>query len=752
METLLFAYPFLIRWSPVCNLLTRVEWSGTHTQEWDSENHLTRVTNSSNGQSATFVYDGDGRRVHKGETSSGSAYLGQHSEVKNGCQPVAWLNLVNVTANSNTLQKSSGGSDWNAGAASAQSIAAGDGYVEVVVDATNTYRMVGLSNGDANQSYVDIDFAIYPAADGGLYVYEAGAYRGYFGTYAVGDRLRVAVEKGVVRYYRNNVLLYTSSVAPTYPLLVDSSLYTPNAQVAQAILCAPQAVNWINLVNVTANGNTLQKTSGGWDWNAGAASSQSLASGDGYVEVVVDATNAYRMFGLSNGDSNAAYWDIDFALYPADGGGLYVYEGGTYRGYFGTYAVGDRLRVAVEGGVVRYYKNNALLYTSGTAPTYPLLVDTSLYTPNGQVAQAVVSSGFREWTKYYYAGSQRVALRNPTGVFYVHGDHLGSTTLSTTSGGALQSAQRYSAYGNIRTSSGAVPSDYRFTGQRRESGALGINVYDYGARFYSAFIGRFLSADTIVPGAGNPQALNRYSYSFNNPLRYVDPTGNTPEDNYVVVTACVPVGTPCKEDGDPSWPDFETWIRANIGGNIEDEKLWRAWYASHVKVIQVKKNDPAAVADAVSSFSGKGGKIYLLGTSAGGASIMDYLEQLQSSDSSVPAIAGAIVVQAPIGSNNRLPADYIGFHRYDAKGDRFGKDFIEWTSNRGISVLTVSYENDAISVKGKEWAGGVPYELSADPAHEPRSRIPYAGSHAYTSGAYGASRLFNFLWGLGWLR
>jgi hypothetical protein len=29
-----------------------------------------------------------------------------------------------------------------------------------------------------------------------------------------------------------------------------------------------------------------------------------------------------------------------------------------------------------------------------------------------------------------------------------------------------------------------------------------------------------------VPGAGNPQALNRYSYVLNNPLRYTDPTGN----------------------------------------------------------------------------------------------------------------------------------------------------------------------------------------------------------------------------------
>ncbi len=119
-------------------------------------------------------------------------------------------------------------------------------------------------------------------------------------------------------------------------------------------------------------------------------------------------------------------------------------------------------------------------------------------------------------------------MKQDGAVHYLHGDHLGSTTLATTSGGAQQGQQRYGAYGLVRTGSGAMPTDYRFTGQRREGGALGINVYDYGARFYSAFIGRFLSADSIVPGAGNPQALNRYAYTLNNPLKYTDPSGHCP--------------------------------------------------------------------------------------------------------------------------------------------------------------------------------------------------------------------------------
>ena len=46
------------------------------------------------------------------------------------------------------------------------------------------------------------------------------------------------------------------------------------------------------------------------------------------------------------------------------------------------------------------------------------------------------------------------------------------------------------------------------------------------ARYYDSLIGRFMSADTIVPNPNDPQAFNRYSYGLNNPLRYVDPSGH----------------------------------------------------------------------------------------------------------------------------------------------------------------------------------------------------------------------------------
>ena len=51
-------------------------------------------------------------------------------------------------------------------------------------------------------------------------------------------------------------------------------------------------------------------------------------------------------------------------------------------------------------------------------------------------------------------------------------------------------------------------------------------MYFYNARYYDPYLNRFISPDTIIPDPQNPQDLNRYSYTRNNPVRYTDPTGH----------------------------------------------------------------------------------------------------------------------------------------------------------------------------------------------------------------------------------
>jgi hypothetical protein len=293
---------------------------------------------------------------------------------------VTWTNLVGVTASGNDLTKTAGTSAWDAGAVSVETLTA-DGYVELAVGETGTNKAAGLSSGDGGQHYSDIDFALRFTASGAVQVYEGGTLRGSFGTYAAGDRFRIEVEGGVITYRRAGAApFYTSALAPSFPLGVDTAFYTPGATINDVELVAT-GLTWQNIVGVAVAGDGLTKTDGTSGWTAGASSVQTLA-GDGFMEfAVADATTA-KAAGLSSGDSGQSYTDIDFALRLGATGKVQVFESGSLRGSFGTYLAGDRFRVEVSGGVVSYSMNGGVpFYTSAVPPAFPLGIDTSFNTP-----------------------------------------------------------------------------------------------------------------------------------------------------------------------------------------------------------------------------------------------------------------------------------------------------------------------------------------------------------------------------------
>jgi hypothetical protein len=88
---------------------------------------------------------------------------------------------------------------------------------------------------------------------------------------------------------------------------------------------------------------------------------------------------------------------------------------------------------------------------------------------------------------YYYAGSQRLAMRANADLYYLLGDHLGSTSLSYKAVGDVVQTQTYMAWGENRWHTiSALPTMLRYTGQRAETS---LGIYFYGSRWYDHCFG-----------------------------------------------------------------------------------------------------------------------------------------------------------------------------------------------------------------------------------------------------------------------
>ena len=109
-------------------------------------------------------------------------------------------------------------------------------------------------------------------------------------------------------------------------------------------------------------------------------------------------------------------------------------------------------------------------------------------------------------------------------LYYLLSDHLRSTSITTDASGSPVSETRYRAWGEVRYAADATPTDYTYTGQYSHTSDFGLMYYN--ARWYDPYLNRFAQADSIIPGAGNPQAWDRYAYTQNNPVRYNDPSGH----------------------------------------------------------------------------------------------------------------------------------------------------------------------------------------------------------------------------------
>ncbi len=176
---------------------------------------------------------------------------------------------------------------------------------------------------------------------------------------------------------------------------------------------------------------------------------------------------------------------------------------------------GKRVEKSVSGSVTKIYwydpSGNVLDETDGTG--------------------SATNSAFNE---YVFFGGQRIARRDSSNdAFYYFADHLGtSRTIAEIPAGLSTATLCYDAdfypYGGERPPLiNTCSQNYKFTGKERDSES---GLDNFGARYNSSQWGRFMSPDDSFIGWDqyDPQTLNIYSYTRNNPLNMLDDDGHDP--------------------------------------------------------------------------------------------------------------------------------------------------------------------------------------------------------------------------------
>ena len=145
---------------------------------------------------------------------------------------------------------------------------------------------------------------------------------------------------------------------------------------------------WMSLINVTASGNSLQKTGG----CAGCPDASAVSQQQGTaLQFTASETGTLRSLGLGSGGIGAQPGDISFA-FRLQGSTAEVREWGIYKAET-PFAPGDVLKVTASSGGVTYWKNGTAFYTSTSHAGQPLRIQAVLSDANATLRNIAVMTG-----------------------------------------------------------------------------------------------------------------------------------------------------------------------------------------------------------------------------------------------------------------------------------------------------------------------------------------------------------------------
>lgn len=177
--------------------------------------------------------------------------------------------------------------------------------------------------------------------------------------------------------------------------------------------------------------------------------------------------------------------------------------------------------VTTPNGVVTYkYNGDGLLWErteSGQTTRY--------YWDGDQVAaEATVSGGIASFKARYIRGQGLIARQDEQAkAYYLQNGHGDIVELRDSTGNTRLNSYGYDLFGNITSQTETVAQPFKYSGEMTDSTT---KLQYLRARWYDPSLGRFVNEDTYEGQINNPLSLNLYTYVYNNPLSYTDPSGH----------------------------------------------------------------------------------------------------------------------------------------------------------------------------------------------------------------------------------
>jgi len=225
-------------------------------------------------------------------------------------------------------------------------------------------------------------------------------------------------------------------------------------------------------------------------------------------------------------------------------------------------------------------------------------------------------------------------------IYYIHTDHLGSYCAITNSAKQVRQRNFFEPWGNAIGTANYSLTKRGFTGHEHYPQFKIINM---NGRLYDPVIARFFSPDIYIQNPRFTQAYNRYSYALNNPLKYVDRTGQNYDDY---------------DDYDDYWDD---WDDGGGGGGKPGKggcnDCPRNNHPPHDETIYKPKTSPGdRDRDSDNGYDGD----YYDGWERG-----DYSDQIDPFDNEdMDGPGNPPYPPNPPGQKGKMP-DYKSFNRYD---------------------------------------------------------------------------------------